>query len=201
MRKTTKAAGTRRVPPAARKTTAPLPKLLLSGGRHTACACYVFCLLLIAGCGLEGPVPSGPKHEATTPAPANAPSAPNSAATDKAVTRGGPARPGAEARPGTVREKAAVGMGEKGRGYGGDMITVPLMALWRVQERVVLEKMHHDLELYKAEHDGQPPKTEKEFMDKIIKENNVHLPTLPARHRYVYDPAAGELMIEKPNDL
>ena len=50
------------------------------------------------------------------------------------------AKPTAEPKPGTVREKAAVGMGEKGRGYGRDMTTVPLMAMWAVKERLLLAR-------------------------------------------------------------
>ena len=37
-------------------------------------------------------------------------------------------------------------------------------------------------------------------MDRIIKENNIRLPTLPTGNRYVYDPKTGELMIEKPSN-
>ena len=100
-----------------------------------------------------------------------------------------------------MREKAAVGMGEKGRGYGGGMITMPVKAMWTAREKVVLDQMQHALDLYKADHDGHAPKTQEEFMDKIIKENHLQLPTLPAQHRYVYDPETAKLLVKRPNDL
>ena len=44
------------------------------------------------------------------------------------------------------------------------------------------------MKLYKAS-EGNCPKTQEEFMDKIIKENNLQLPTLPAGQSYFYDPS------------
>ena len=53
------------------------------------------------------------------------------------MTQPVPEKATAEQKPGMVREKAAVGIGEKGRGYGGDMITVPVKALWTAKEKIV----------------------------------------------------------------
>ena len=53
------------------------------------------------------------------------------------------------------------------------------------------------MQLYKGLHDGKAPKTHQQFMQEIIKPNRIQLPTLPARHRYIYDPATEELMVEK----
>ena len=99
-----------------------------------------------------------------------------------------------------VTEKAAVGVGEKGRGYGKDMITVSVMAYWQAKERITFDQIQHAMDLYKAEHDGKPPKTQQEFMDRIVKENNLHLPALPAGHSYFYDPEDGSLNVRKPAD-
>ncbi len=172
--------------------------------------CKVACclsLVLITGCGLEGPIPSGRKHDdaaankaspqpiADTKTPEKTP---EKAPRKPDKTAAGPAGGGPKA--GMAREKAAVGMGEKGRGYGHDMITVPVMAMWKAKEKIVLDQMHHAMDLFKAVNDGHAPKTHKEFMEKIIDANHLQLPTLPAGQRYVYDPSTEELMVEKPND-
>ncbi len=194
------------------------------------------CLMLITGCGLDGPVPRKPQTEAAAPASQPAETKPDEAdktptekanadkvaaqdaSTQKPATEKTPGRtrsktPGRtrektpdtvrEETPGTVREKAAVGMGEKGRGYGGGIagiITTPIHVMFTAQETITLQRIDEATKYYRAEHDGQPPKTQDEFMDKIIKANNIRLPTLPQGERYVYDPKTGELMIEKPNN-
>ena len=48
--------------------------------------------------------------------------------------------------------------------------------------------------LYKATH-GSAPKSHEEFMQKIVKENNIHLPELPPGRRYLYAPDREELMV------
>ena len=53
-----------------------------------------------------------------------------------------------------------------------------------------MDQMHHALDLYRAGN-GHVRKTQKEFMEHIIKENNLPLPALPAGQRYVYDPSTG----------
>ncbi len=123
------------------------------------------------------------------------------ARTEKPAGSGaGAAKTSGETKPGAVREKAAVGAGEKGRGYGGDMVTMPLATIWTVKEKLLYEQIDDGMKLYKAS-EGHAPKTHEEFMDKIIKARNLKLPDLPAGHRYVYDPSVEKLMIERPNDL
>ncbi len=166
----------------------------------------VICLVFATGCGLEGPIPSKPKSDA--PASNTAPE-PNAAAASsgdkKAPDKVAGKAPGAvkltgEQKPGTVREKAAVGMGEKGRGYGGGIVTMPLRTIWNAREMLVLDQIKEAMKLYKAS-EGHAPKTKEEFMDKIIKANNLKLPTLPEGHSYVYDPNTEELLVERPNNL
>jgi hypothetical protein len=53
------------------------------------------------------------------------------------------------------------------------------------------------MNLYKGEH-GEFPKSHEQFMEVIIKANQIKLPDLPQDSKYVYDPAIGELMIEYP---
>jgi hypothetical protein len=162
------------------------------------------CLMLMTGCGLDGPVPQKPQPEAA--APASQPAEPQPGETEKAKTENTAAqeavtvKSASEQAPGTVREKANVGMGEKGRGYGGGIITTPIHVYFSAQELIMLQHIEHAMQLYKGEHDGKPPKTKDEYMERIIKENNIRLPTLPQGESYVYDPKTGELMIEKPSN-
>jgi hypothetical protein len=46
--------------------------------------------------------------------------------------------------------------------------------------------------------EGRAPKTQAEFMQRIIKEGQINLPELPAGYRYVYDPKEAQLMVEQP---
>jgi hypothetical protein len=182
-------------------------------------------LLLAGGCGMEGPVPSEPKPVPVTPqAAANTGASKTVANTKPADSRPVAAAPSGaaastptpetpsripshalptaaaatESQPGMVREKAQVGMGEKGRGYGTGLLAVTLKAYWNAKEMLALNEIKHAMDLYKA-NEGQYPKTQEEFMQKIIKDGHIKLPLLPAGHRYVYDPTSEEfLMIEAP---
>ena len=72
--------------------------------------------------------------------------------------------------PATVQEKAGVGSGEKGRGYGGGLVTTPVAAYFAVQERLVFDiQIPHAMKLYKAT-EGHAPKTHDEFMRSIVEE-------------------------------
>ena len=157
----------------------------------------VICLIFLTGCGLEGPIPSGPRREA--PPPASQSSEQKPAAAEKAV----PEKPAVAAanagqQPGMVREKVTIASGEKGRGYGEGFLATPLKALWFSKAKLASDQLHHALDLYKAS-EGHAPKTQQEF-DKIIAENHIQLPTLPAGSRYVYDPDKEELMLLKPKE-
>lgn len=101
-------------------------------------------------------------------------------------------------RPGTDRVKAEAGVGKKGRGYGGGIVTEPIRAYFRTQQRLALQvEIPQAMNLYKAQH-GRGPKSHEEFMNKIIEPNHIQLPELPEGHRYVYDPEREELMVERP---
>jgi hypothetical protein len=59
--------------------------------------------------------------------------------------------------------------------------------------------IHQAVELYRAGNDGQYPKTHQEFMEGVIKANNIALPTLPYYQEYSYDVATHQLnIIEYP---
>ncbi len=159
----------------------------------------VACLVLMTGCGLEGPIPSGPKRDGA--APVSPPSETKPAAGAKAAPEGaavhgaGASKSTAETKPGTIREKADVGAGEKGRGYGGDPISAALKARWSVEEKLTYGRIRQALDLYKAEK-GQFPSDYEAFRKEILVPNNFKLPKLPEGDNYSYDPIAGDLMVE-----
>jgi hypothetical protein len=150
--------------------------------------------------------PGRPSHTVPDAKPAVAAAAPQPAAGQPAVGETATAQSTAAApattgdRPGYIREKAAVGMGEKGRGYGHGYIAVAAASFWAVKERIALNLIQHAMDLYKADHDGKGPRNHEEFMQKIVKENDIKLPMLPEGHKYEYDPTTEELMVMKPED-
>jgi hypothetical protein len=94
--------------------------------------------------------------------------------------------------------KAEPGVGKKGRGYGAGMVTTPIAAYFSVRERLAFDQVAHAMDLYKATNE-HGPKSHEEFMEKIIKENGIKLPQLPAGERYLYDPKTEQLMVERPD--
>jgi hypothetical protein len=103
--------------------------------------------------------------------------------------------------PGEERVVAKVGVGQKGH-YAKGLITTPLSAIFRTREKLAFEvQVKHSLDLYKAQSpDGRGPATHEEFMQKIVKDNQIKLPELPPEHRYLYDPKEEKLMVERPVD-
>jgi len=100
--------------------------------------------------------------------------------------------------PETVQVKAEAGVGDKGHGYGQGVIATPVAAYFSAKERIAFDiQIPEAMKLFKATED-RLPKSQEEFMEKIIKANNINLPTLPANHRYLYDPKQGELLVEQP---
>lgn len=95
------------------------------------------------------------------------------------------------------RTKAEVGVGKKGRNYGGGVISEPIRQYFRAEQRIHLLNMERALKMYKAEHD-KFPKSHDEFMEKIIKVNDIQLPELPDGERYAFDAETGTLMVERP---
>ena len=104
--------------------------------------------------------------------------------------------------PNTVssREKAAAGAGKKGRGYGGGPISEPARQYFQIRERSVFQiQIPHALKIFKAIN-GKGPADHDEFMEKIVRENSISLPVLPAGKKYVFDAEKGELMIERTQE-
>jgi hypothetical protein len=129
----------------------------------------------------SSPPPTPPKPPVAQPSP---PTTPPAAATPPT--------------PPTTQKKAGVGVGKKGRGYGKGVIATPAATIWATRERLVFEvQIPQAMSLFKAT-EGRGPKDHDEFMEKIIKTNQIHLPELPAGDRYRYDPKAEQLMVESP---
>lgn len=144
-------------------------------------------LAIVGGCGGEPPAPQKPAsvfdYATKEPAPA---------ATAE------PAQPPA---PKTEQVEATVGVGKKGHGYGGGLITEPVHQYFAAKERIAYEiEVPHALNLYKASHDFKGPKTHESFMKEIIEANQIKLPELPEGARYVYDPKTETLLVERPVD-
>lgn len=98
-------------------------------------------------------------------------------------------------------ERGFTGKGQYGQGGGekpSDIITVPVGELFAVRERMFLMQLKHTEDLYKANNDNQMPKTQEEYMEKIIKDGMLKLPDLPDGQEYFYDPEEKQLKIKKP---
>lgn len=89
--------------------------------------------------------------------------------------------------------KAEGGVGKRGQGYGGGIITEPIRQRFVLEDRIKFMNMQHTLQFYKAAHNDQNPPTIQEFVDQIIKETGITLQELPPGHFYVYDPSAKNL--------
>ncbi len=105
--------------------------------------------------------------------------------------------PSAGETPSANAVKAEPGVGKKGRGYGGGLITEPIHQNFLIRERLAFLQVDQAMQLYKATNE-HAPKSHEEFMEKIIKENRIPLPQLPAGERYLYDPKTEQLMVERP---
>lgn len=77
-----------------------------------------------------------------------------------------------------------------------DPITAPLIAYGPITERAAIASITHAVNLYQAEH-GRYPKDYDEFMNEIIKKNNIRLPVLPFGAKYQYDEANHQLVVVK----
>jgi hypothetical protein len=139
--------------------------------------------LIVSGCGAPpSSTPAAKTDQAKGPGPKPPPLPPGPV---QAVPGGSPATQ--PASPDVVHEKAVVGVGKKGRDYGPGLITTPLSVYFRAPQMMVFNIQIPDaMNKYRGVN-GHFPKSEKEFMEKIIKENEIQLPELPGGERYFYD--------------
>lgn len=149
----------------------------------------------------ETPTPEAATPEAATPEAATAdmaaPQSPSESPSESAATE--PMNQGAENATAENEnvEKAQVGVGKRGRDYGGGIITEPARQRFLIADRLTFTAIDHAMNLYKATN-GHLPKSHDEFMRDIIQANNLKLPDLPAGDEYFYDPERGELMVRHP---
>lgn len=106
-----------------------------------------------------------------------------------------PNAPSLEARP------AEVGVGIKGRSLQnetgvGKIIAGPAVALFNTKEKIAFEvQIPQAMSLFKAS-EGRDPISHEEFMDKIIKFNQIKLPKLPDGQEYRYRTEEAQLWVE-----
>ena len=162
--------------------------------RVTLSVCGLSLLIALTGCDLEqlAQPPAG-----ATQRPTNVGAAAG-VAVDGNDLAGSPAP--APPAPATQQVQAGVGVGQQGRSldeYEGVYVT-PVKALFATRERLVFEvQIPQALQLFNAT-EGRNPKSHEEFMEKIVKANQIQLPELPPNNRYIYDPKTNELMVELP---
>jgi hypothetical protein len=190
--------------------------------RRSLCKPLSLALGVALLCGCETNAPQKPAPPSQPPANASSPSTSPSSpvqAPSQGTTAWGPVLPESSApaaassppaaapaaspaaapqTPAATEKKAAVGAGKKGRGYGQGVIATPAATLWAVRERLVFEvQIPQAMSLFKAT-EGRPPKDHNEYMEKIIKANNIRLPELPEGDLYRYDPKTEQLMVDSP---
>jgi len=104
--------------------------------------------------------------------------------------------------PNLERLKAGKGVGAKGRSldeYEGIIVT-PVKALFSAKERIFYEiEFKKNYQLYNASTDDIP----KDFADLKAKVLDPYgltakMPALPEGHKYIWDPATQELLVERP---
>ena len=78
-----------------------------------------------------------------------------------------------------------------------DPVTAPLTAYGPLVEKVSILAVEQAINLFQAT-EGRYPKDHAEFMEKIIRANNMRLPVLPNKGEYRYDEPSHSLMVVYP---
>lgn len=130
-------------------------------------------LLLASGVGCEVPEIDDATPTANQPAPT----------AEKPQAKETPAAPPADPREFTANDPKK---GKKSRGVGGYAGAVFGARFW-AEHQMIINNINHALQLYNATH-GNYPKTHDEFMEEIIKFNQIKLPELDEGIEYIYDP-------------
>lgn len=155
----------------------------------------------VAGVGLDPAMEemSGASTAPTTPTTTKAATTPPA----PVASGGGPPPPSRAPvpelpPPQPERVVAEAGVGVKGRTLTGKgYLQTVFRTKFQTEQRLEFMKIEHALNLFEAEH-GRKPKSHEEFMEKIVTFNQIQLPRLPEGEKYVYDPADGELYVERP---
>ena len=92
------------------------------------------------------------------------------------------------------KEEQAGGVATPPRITAKDPILLAGNAYVSIVSQAASQNIQHALDLYRAE-TGEFPKTLDEFMEKIIKANNIALPLLPSYLEYAYDAPQHKLVV------
>ena len=129
---------------------------------------------------------------AATPAPAQQPPAQAAPGLTAAPADPQPVAPG-----NVERQVAEAGVGKKGQGYGGGIITEPIHQYFIIQDRIIFEvQIPQAMNTFHAEK-NRYPKDMAEFESAILKPGSIVLPDLRAGDRYIYDAKEHQLMVER----
>jgi hypothetical protein len=136
------------------------------------------------------------------PPPPAAPPVSNPAPSSQAAAPAPSAAPIAQEAPPpkTERVKADVGVGKRGQSLEqhSGMLVEPAKAYFRFEQKAVFQiQIPQALDLFKAT-EGRLPNSHDEFISRIVKANNIQLPSLRPGEKYIYIPEKGELMVERP---
>lgn len=148
-------------------------------------------------------VAAQPTSESTAPHAETSPAQPENATatTPPAITPPPDASAADASSPGNapVRVAAEAGVGKQGQSLKNEsgIMVEAAKAYFNVRQRSVFDiQIPQALKLFEAT-EGRKPRSQEEFMERIVKANNIKLPTLPGNDKYVYDVERGELMVEK----
>ncbi len=118
-----------------------------------------------------------------------------------------PAPPPPPAAPAdVVAQKAVAGVGKQGQSLRNDtgvakMISGPVSVLFKTKQKAVLDiQIPHALNLFEAT-EGRLPKSHDEFMQRIVKANNLVLPELPEGAVYHFNTEKGELWVYAEDEV
>lgn len=78
-----------------------------------------------------------------------------------------------------------------------DPISGPLQAYGPALERAFVPMVNREIETFRALN-GRYPKDYKEFMDEVIKKNDIKLPVLPGGKTWTYDPKEHVVKVMEP---
>ena len=96
--------------------------------------------------------------------------------------------------PGLDLAKADGGVGRKGQGYGGGIITEPVRQFFIAGDRIKLNiELPNNLKMYRAENNNQNPPNVEAFVKGVLDVSSIQLPELRPGEFYVYDPTGKDL--------
>ncbi len=82
------------------------------------------------------------------------------------------------------------GVGKRGQGYGGGIITEPVRQYFIARDRIKLNiEIPNNLKNYRALSNNQNPSTVEAFVKEVLDPSGIQLPELRRGEFYVYDPA------------